>query len=151
MFSHPYSFPIHGAWKRKAFSFSSELFLSSLVSRSISQHPSCIIPRLPTLSSSLIPACLYHSSDFFVGTKNFIPLWTLNLKPHLVIFKSLSCCFEETIGLDVKASFVSRPMSRLIRWYNKPGDITKEFWEKAIPFHKTFHGLKITNWPVNSV
>ena len=37
-------------------------------------------------------------------------------------------------------------MSRLIRWYNKPGDITKEFWEKPIQFHGTFHGLKITNW-----
>ena len=28
----------------------------------------------------------------------------------------------------------------------KPGDISKEFWEKAIQFHGTFHGLKITNW-----
>ena len=45
------------------------------------------------------------------------------------------------------ASFASRPVSRLIKWYNKPGDITKEFWEKAIQFHGTFHGLKITNWP----
>ena len=43
-------------------------------------------------------------------------------------------------------SFASRPPSRLIRWYNKPGDTTKEFWEKAIQFHGTFHGLKITNW-----
>ena len=34
-------------------------------------------------------------------------------------------------------------MSRLIRWYNKPGDITIEFWEKAIQFHGTFQGLKI--------
>ena len=45
------------------------------------------------------------------------------------------------------ASFASRPVSRLIKWYNKAGDITKEFWEKAIQFHGTFHGLKITNWP----
>ena len=50
--------------------------------------------------------------------------------------------------IDVQASFVSRPVSRLIRWYNKPGDITKEFWEKAIQFHGTFHGLKITSWAV---
>ena len=49
----------------------------------------------------------------------------------------------------MKASFVSRLVSCLIRWYNKPsGDITKEFWEKAIQFHATFHGLKITDWQV---
>ena len=64
---------------------------------------------------------------------------------HIVIFKPLSHSFEETIGIDVKASFASRPVSRLIRWYNNPGDITKLFWEKAIQFHGTFHGLKITN------
>ena len=65
---------------------------------------------------------------------------------QLLIFKPLSYCFEETIGFDVKASFVSRPVSRLIRWYNKPGDITKEFWQKAIQFYGTYHGLKIANW-----
>ena len=43
------------------------------------------------------------------------------------------------------ASFASRQMSRLIRRYNKPGDITKEFGEKTFYFHGTFHGLKITN------
>ena len=37
-------------------------------------------------------------------------------------------------------------MSRLIRWYNKQGDITKEFREKTIQLYETFHGLKITNW-----
>ena len=42
-------------------------------------------------------------------------------------------------------SFASRTVLRLIGWYNKPGDITKEFWEKAIQFHGTFHELKITN------
>ena len=68
---------------------------------------------------------------------------------QLVIFKSLSYCFEEAIGFDVKASFVSRPLSRLIRWYNKPGDVAKEFWEKAIQFHGTFHGMEITNWVWN--
>ena len=36
-----------------------------------------------------------------------------------IIFKLVSYCFEETIGFEVKASFVSRPISRLIRWYNK--------------------------------
>ena len=56
---------------------------------------------------------------------------------QFVIFKPLSCCFKETIRLDVKASFASRPLSRLIRWYNKPGDIATEFWEKAIQSHST--------------
>ena len=64
---------------------------------------------------------------------------------QFVIFKLLSYCFEETIEFDVKASFPSRLVSRLIRWYNKPGDITKEFWQKTIQFHGTFHELKITN------
>ena len=53
--------------------------------------------------------------------------------------------FKETIGFDVKASFASPPVSRLIRWYNKPDEITKEFWEKAIQFDGIFHELKITN------
>ena len=35
---------------------------------------------------------------------------------------------EETIEFDVKTSFASRPVSRLISCYNKPDDITKEFW-----------------------
>ena len=51
-----------------------------------------------------------------------------------VIFKPLGYCFEEWTGFGVKASFSSRPESRLIRWYNitnKPGDKTKN-WEKAI-------------------
>ena len=47
---------------------------------------------------------------------------------QFVIFKPVSYCFEETVGFDVKASFASRPESRLIRWYNEPGDVTKEFW-----------------------
>ena len=34
---------------------------------------------------------------------------------QFVIFNPLSYCFEETIGFDVKASFTSRPESRLIR------------------------------------
>ena len=62
-----------------------------------------------------------------------------------MIFKPLGYCFEETIGFHVKASFASRLVSRLIRWYNKPDEITKEFWEKAIQFHGIFQELKITN------
>ena len=73
-----------------------------------------------------------------------IPAMSLFNK-KFVIFKPLSHFFEETIGFDVTASFTSRSLLRLIRWYNKPGDVRKEFWEKAIQFHGTFHGLKITN------
>ena len=45
---------------------------------------------------------------------------------QFLLFKPLSYCFQEAIGFDVKASFASRPVSRKIRFYNKPGDI-KEF------------------------
>ena len=34
---------------------------------------------------------------------------------QFVIFEPLSYCFKETIEFDVKASFASRPVSRLIR------------------------------------
>ena len=44
---------------------------------------------------------------------------------QFVIFKLLSYCFEETIGFDVKSSFTSRLVSRLVRWSNKPADLTK--------------------------
>ena len=71
---------------------------------------------------------------------------TIAYKEQLLIFKPLSYCFKEAIGFDVKATFTSRPLSRLIRWYNKPSDVTEEFWEQTIQFHGTFHGLKITNW-----
>ena len=60
---------------------------------------------------------------------------------QFLLFKPITYCFEETIGFDVKASFANRPVSRQIRFYNKPGDL-KEFWEKAIQFHRTFHGSK---------
>ena len=50
---------------------------------------------------------------------------------QFVVFKPLRYCFEETIEFEVKVSFASHPVSRLISWYNKPGDITKEIWEKA--------------------
>ena len=70
---------------------------------------------------------------------------------QFVTIKPLSYCFEETIGFDVKASFASHPLSRLIKWYNKPGDITKKFWEKAIQFQGAFHGLKITNRIIRKV
>ena len=34
---------------------------------------------------------------------------------QFVIFKLLSYCFEEAIEFDVKSSFTSRPVSRLVR------------------------------------
>ena len=42
---------------------------------------------------------------------------------EFVVFKLLSYCFEETIGFDLKVSFVRRSVSRLI----KPGDLTKGY------------------------
>ena len=69
---------------------------------------------------------------------------------QFVVFKLLSYSFKETIKFDVRALFASRPLSRLIRWDNKPGNITKEFWEKVIQFHGTFHRLKITNFFASS-
>ena len=76
-------------------------------------------------------------------------LWKISILCQFVIFKPLSYCFKETIGFDVKVWFASRPLSRLIRWYNKAGDITKKFWEKAIQFYGTFHEMKITNCVLN--
>ena len=43
--------------------------------------------------------------------KKFSPI----ISYQFVIFKPLCYCFEETKGFDVKASFTSRPVSRLIR------------------------------------
>ena len=40
---------------------------------------------------------------------------SLMKEKEFVIFKLLSYCFQETVGFDVKASFASRPVSRLIR------------------------------------
>ena len=40
-------------------------------------------------------------------------------KYQFVIFNPLSYCFKEIICFDLKASFVNRLVSRLIRWYNK--------------------------------
>ena len=53
-----------------------------------------------------------------------------------VIFKSLSYCFKEPIEFDLKASFPSRPVSRLIKWYNRPGDTTR--WYNEIILRKGY-------------
>ena len=66
---------------------------------------------------------------------------TRSQRSQFVIFETLSYCFEVAIAFDVEPSLARRPVSHLI----KPGDITKEFQEKAIQFHGIFHGLKITN------
>ena len=82
--------------------------------------------------------CSFSWSILFVSSF-FVSLFSIlirlqetlfSLLRHTLVcnFKSLSYCFKETIGLGVKASFESRPVFRLIRWYNKPDDITKEFW-----------------------
>ena len=85
--------------------------------------------------------------DHKATTWSFCGILALNIQlTQFVIFEPLSYCFEETIKFDVKVSYASCLLSRLIKWYNKPGDATKEFWEKVIQFHGTFHGLKITNW-----
>ena len=42
-----------------------------------------------------------------------------SLRLQFVIFKPQSYCFEETIEFDVNVLFASRPVSRLIMWYNK--------------------------------
>ena len=66
---------------------------------------------------------------------------TRSQRSQFVIFKTLSYCFEEAIAFDVEPSLARRPVAHLI----KPGDVKKEFQEKAIQFHGIFHGLKITN------
>ena len=71
----------------------------------------------------------------------FVSFCVLVIAGKFVIFKPLSYCFEEATGFDVKTSFTTCPVSRLI----KPRGITKEFQIKANQFHGTFHGLKTKN------
>ena len=66
---------------------------------------------------------IYHTSRGFcayvvVRACNRTPLLKGLHSIQFAIFKPLSYCFGETIGFDVKASFPSRPISRLISWYN---------------------------------
>ena len=77
--------------------------------------------------------CIYRkglmmNEDFASGSRNL----TISFY-QFVIFKLLSYCFEETIRFDVKASFASHPVSRIVRWYNKPGDMKKGFEDLAVP------------------
>ena len=61
--------------------------------------------------------CIPFNENF--GELQYLLNYTNNnfdiVATQFVIFKPLSCCFEETIGFDVKTSFASRPLSRLIR------------------------------------
>ena len=118
------------------------LYLANLYLTDLAKENPKYINKNPINSIFVL---FWNSSTLFILiikiSENCSVLWN-----QFVIFRLLSYCFKETIWFDVKASFASRPVSRLIRWYNKPGDITKEFWEKAIQFHRTFHRLKITNW-----
>ena len=43
--------------------------------------------------------------------------------------------------------FAIRPLSSLIRWYNKTGYTTKEFWEKAIQFSCACNFIKKETLP----
>ena len=52
-------------------------------------------------------------------TKGIYALFPAVTTIQFVIFILLSYCFEETRGFDVKTSFPSRLVSRLVRWYNK--------------------------------
>ena len=77
--------------------------------------------------------CIYReglmmNEDFQSGSRNRTTFFY-----QFVIFKPLSYCFEETIGFGIKASFASRSVSRIIRWYKKPGDIKKEFGDFTVP------------------
>ena len=69
----------------------------------------------------------YSGNVVFLTLKR-LPNWCFGAQKQFVVSKQLSYCFKETIRFDVKNLFASRPVSRLIRWYNKPGDVTKEFW-----------------------
>ena len=85
------------------------------------------------------------------------PAWFLKkylscyiLLTQFVISKPLSYCFGETIRFDVKASFASCPVSRLIRWFNKPGYTTKEFWKRLfclVPWDFSWIKNYKLNWP----
>ena len=55
---------------------------------------------------------LYEAGTFFIQSR---PGGMSLVQDQFVIFKPLSYCFEETMRFDVKASFASRPLSRLIR------------------------------------
>ena len=71
----------------------------------------------PNLEEDLPDIVIIHagSNDITHNTINNIEAKGISKRiMQFLIFKPLSYCFEETIRFDVKASFSSRPVSRLI-------------------------------------
>ena len=71
-----------------------------------------------------IPSCEFYLANYFrlrngifkIKIRNSGQCFKRNtFTPQFPIFKPLSNCFEETLGFDVKTSFGSHPVSRLIR------------------------------------
>ena len=62
------------------------------------------------------------------------------LTDQFIIFKPIGYCFEETMGFDVKASFASSPVLRLIRRYNKSGG--KQILRKGYSVSRDFSWIK---------
>ena len=63
----------------------------------------------------------------------------MKVKSH-ISFRNLN---NESFGIIFCAASFAWP---LILPLIKPRDMTKEFQQRAIQLHGTFHGLKITNW-----
>ena len=87
---------------------------------------------------------IYYFIITFYFCSYFFPSRKIHesLLRQFVIFKPISYCFKETMGFDVKASFASHPVSHLIGWYNKPGDITEEFWKKVYSIPQDFSWIE---------
>ena len=62
---------------------------------------------------------------------------------QFVIFKPLSYCFEKAIGFEVKAPFASRPLSRLISWYNNQVIQQKNFDKRLFSSTALFMDWKL--------
>ena len=70
------------------------------------------LPRLYIHPIDALPKSTFNGKVKVGVRKTTLDLEQLS---QFVIFKPVSYGFEETIGFDVKASFASRPRSRLIR------------------------------------
>ena len=77
------------------------------------KKPEKYVKELNFGNSQITVSSIIKIKVFIIGNKVRV-----RVRIQFVIFKPLSYCFEETIGFDVKASFASRPLSRLISWYN---------------------------------
>ena len=93
----------------------------------ISNFKSSIIIKLRMLE-------ILHALTFYVVKFTWLlQSHMTNVSGQFVILKPLSYSFEEMIGFDVKASFPSHPVSRLIkdqsRWCNKRTSSTGLFMD----------------------